>query len=161
MVANLSRLNEVEETDRQGVFHILGMFENLLTFMPPLAEQLASTTSILSWLLERLKRGGFDSNKQYASEILSILLQSPTNVEMALGMDAVESLLMVISVSDIHRTEPSSHFQQYRKTEPNDGEEQEFMENTFDCLCSLLSTSRGRQLFFNAEGVELMLIILK
>lgn len=99
MVSNLSRLNEEEETDRQGVFHILGVFENLVTFMPPLAEQLATTTVVLSWLLDRLKHTAFDSNKQYASEILAILLQRPANAEKALGLDAVESLLMVLSVS--------------------------------------------------------------
>ncbi len=35
------------------------------------------------------------------------------------------------------------------------------MENVVDCLCSLLSTARGREEFFNTEGVELMLLILK
>lgn len=35
------------------------------------------------------------------------------------------------------------------------------MENIIDCLCSLTSTSHGKDLFFKAEGVELMLIILK
>ncbi|BEJ16975.1 hypothetical protein CspHIS471_0603760 [Cutaneotrichosporon sp. HIS471] len=147
LASNLPRLNEAEEADRQGVFHILGMFENLLTFMPPLADQLVSSTKVLPWLLGRISKSPFDSNKQYASEILSILLQRSANVVKALGLNSVEALLMVLS--------------QYRKTEPKDGEEQEFMENIVDCLCSLVSTSKGRELFFEAEGVELLLLILK
>lgn len=98
-MSNISRLNEEEDADRQGVFHILGMFENLLTFMPPLADELVSSTKVLPWLLDRTSKTAFDSNKQYASEILSILLQRPANVEKALGMDAMESLLMVLAVS--------------------------------------------------------------
>ncbi|BEJ09459.1 hypothetical protein CcaverHIS641_0603740 [Cutaneotrichosporon cavernicola] len=147
LASNLLRLNEAEEADRQGVFHILGMFENLLTFMPPLADQLVSSTKVLPWLLGRISKSPFDSNKQYASEILSILLQRRANVVKALDLNSVEALLMVLA--------------QYRKTEPKDGEEQEFMENIVDCLCSLVSTSKGRELFFEAEGVELLLLILK
>ncbi|CAK9784487.1 DUF1716-domain-containing protein [Cutaneotrichosporon oleaginosum] len=147
LVSNLSRLDEGEEGDSQGVFHILGMFENLLTFMPPLADQLVSSTNVLAWLLNRVSKSTFDSNKQYASEILAILLQRAANVEKALELGGVETLLMVLA--------------QYRKAEPRDGEEQEFMENIVDCLCFLLSTTRGRQEFFDTEGVELMLLILK
>jgi beta-catenin-like protein 1 len=99
LVSNLSRLSEEEDADRQGVFHILGMCENLLTFMPPLADQLVSSTKILPWLLDRISRSAFDSNKQYASEILAILLQRPANVVKALELGGVETLLMVLAVS--------------------------------------------------------------
>lgn len=33
LVANLSRLNETEESDRQGVYHTLGIFENTIGFL--------------------------------------------------------------------------------------------------------------------------------
>lgn len=33
-------------------------------------------TKLLTWLLRRLKRREFDTNKQYASEILAILMQA-------------------------------------------------------------------------------------
>ncbi len=98
LVSNLSRLSEEEDADRQGVFHILGMCENLLTFMPPLADQLVSSTKILPWLLDRISRSAFDSNKQYASEILAILLQRPANGVKALELGGVETLLMVLAV---------------------------------------------------------------
>lgn len=99
MVSNLKRLNEEEETDRQGVFQILGIFENLLNFMPPLAEQVGSSTELLSWLVKRLEVPSFDSNKQYTSEILSILLQSPSNVSRVIKLNGVDVLLTAASVS--------------------------------------------------------------
>lgn len=92
---NLSRLNEQdEESDRTGVYNILGIFENLLSFIPPLAIQVVNTTELLPWLLKRIaKEHAYDSNKQYASEILSILLQEEREVRLKFvelkGLDAV------------------------------------------------------------------------
>lgn len=53
--------------------------------------------------------------------------------------------------------------QQYRKKDPGDSEEVEFMENVFDALCSLLSeeSGAGKKAFVEAEGVELMIIMMK
>ena len=42
---------------------------------PSLAETLAEKTDLLSWLLKRIQVREFTPNKQYASEILSIMLQ--------------------------------------------------------------------------------------
>jgi beta-catenin-like protein 1 len=96
----LNRLDESEDTDRQGVFQILGTFENLLAFMPPLADQIGSTTTLLQWLLERMARKPFDSNAQYASEILSILLQGSQSNALKVANDhGVDTLLTLLSVS--------------------------------------------------------------
>lgn len=75
LVQNLARLDEKEETDRQGVFKILGIFENILSLDPKYAEDIALKTDVLPWLLKRLQSKGFDANIAYTSEILSILLQ--------------------------------------------------------------------------------------
>lgn len=42
---------------------------------PKLAESILQRTKLLKWLLSRIRVKGSDSNKQYASEILSILMQ--------------------------------------------------------------------------------------
>lgn len=43
---------------------------------PHLAEAVLQRTKLLKWLLGRIRvKGAADSNKQYASEILSILMQ--------------------------------------------------------------------------------------
>ncbi|ESK96043.1 duf1716 domain protein [Moniliophthora roreri MCA 2997] len=148
LVDNLTRLNEEEESDRQGVFHILGTFENILSFNPNLATDLVSKTSFLSWILTRIQAKKFDENRGYAAELLSILLQNNTDNRLALGAkDGVETLLKVVS--------------QYRKKDPSDSDETEFMENVFDSLCSALAETKNKELFVQAEGPDLMVLIMK
>lgn len=96
---NLSRLNEEEESDRQGVFHILGIFENFVGLNPDLATSLVSKTTILGWLLNRIQAKLHDENRCYAAELLSILLQNSMETKLALGThDGVEILLKSLSV---------------------------------------------------------------
>ena len=116
---NLTRLNESEESDRQGVFHILGsrilllvllkdtitsligIFENTLGFNPQLSARLVSDTTILPWLLTRISAKSHDENRGYASEVLSILLQDNKANRLLLGAKGgIEILLKVLSVSD-------------------------------------------------------------
>jgi beta-catenin-like protein 1 len=95
LVDNLSRLNEAEESDRQGVFHILGIcpqnllpllitylrsgiFENILGFNPDLSSILVSKTKMMNWLLDRVQSKTHDENRGYSAELLSILLQNNT-----------------------------------------------------------------------------------
>ena len=42
-----------------------------------------------------------------------------------------------------------------------DTEETEFMENLFDALCSALSEKMAKQLFLDAEGPDLMILMIK
>jgi hypothetical protein len=108
LVANLARLNEAEEADSRGVHNILGVFENLFSFMPPLADTVVSDTTLLPWLLQRIAKKEFDSNKQYASEILAIVLQqSSGNVARLLELDGLESLLGALAVSCEAEREPA------------------------------------------------------
>ncbi|KAG7096905.1 hypothetical protein E1B28_004310 [Marasmius oreades] len=148
LVENLQRLNEDEESDRQGVFHMLGTFENLLSFNPSLATQLVSKTNFLPWVLGRIQAKRFDENRAYAAEILSILLQDNQNNRQALGKtDGIEVLLKVLS--------------HYRKRDPADADETEFMENVFDSLCSALGEPSNKELFIQAEGPDLMVLMMK
>ncbi|KIK30812.1 hypothetical protein PISMIDRAFT_87023 [Pisolithus microcarpus 441] len=155
LVDNLSRLNEAEESDRQGVFHIIGImifllcvFENVLGFNPDLSEKLVSQTKIMNWLLERILWKAHDENRCYAAELLSILLQnSPANREQLGKKDGVETILKALS--------------QFRRRDPVDADEAEFMENLFDALCSALSEPATKSLFLASEGVDLMLLMMK
>ncbi len=116
---NLKRLNEAEESDRQGVFHILGtysqwwffsavwpnlhsagIFENLVGFNSELSVQLVSKTTILEWLLTRIQSKKHDENRGYAAELLSILLQNNRDNRLSLSkLNGVDSILQVLSVS--------------------------------------------------------------
>ncbi|KAF9268022.1 DUF1716-domain-containing protein [Marasmius fiardii PR-910] len=148
LVDNLKRLHEEGESDRQGVFHILGTFENILSFNPSLATQLVSKTDFLPWVLERIQAKPFNENLAYAAEILSILLQDNQTNRQTLGeKDGIDVLLKVLS--------------QYRKRDPVDADETEFMENLFDSLCSALGEPSNKELFIQAEGPDLMILMMK
>ncbi|KAG8919051.1 hypothetical protein FRC02_001962 [Tulasnella sp. 418] len=148
LVSNLSRLNEAEESDRQGVFHTLGIFENVIGLNPDLARTLISTTSILKWLLERVQSKNHDENRGYASEMIAIVLQNNRENRLTIGKQGgVDIILQVLS--------------HYRKRDPVDADEAEFMENLFDALCSALSEPENKKLFLDGEGVELMVIMMK
>ena len=117
LVDNLSRFNEEEESDRQGIFHVLGeygdatlvpqadlafsgIFENILGFNADLSTDLVSKTKILDWLLQRIESPKHDENRGYAAEILSILLQNKRLNRLELGKrNGVETILTVLSVN--------------------------------------------------------------
>ncbi|KDR83699.1 hypothetical protein GALMADRAFT_56115 [Galerina marginata CBS 339.88] len=148
LVDNLTRLNETEEADRQGVFHVLGIFENIVGFNPNLSSSLVSKTNILNWLVNRVQSKVHDENRGYAAELLSIFLQDKIENKLQFGRNnGVEVLLKVLS--------------QYRRRDPVDAEETEFMENLFDSLCSALSESPIKMLFLEAEGTDLMVLMMK
>ncbi|TFK89822.1 DUF1716-domain-containing protein [Polyporus arcularius HHB13444] len=148
LVDNLSRFNEEEESDRQGIFHVLGIFENILGFDADLSTELVSKTKILDWLLKRIESPKHDENRGYAAEILSILLQDKRQNRLELGKrDGVETILKVLS--------------RYRKKDPVNADETEFMENVFDVLCSALAEPEIKQQFLDSEGVDLMILMMK
>jgi beta-catenin-like protein 1 len=99
LVDNMTRFNEAEEADRQGIYHVLGIFENFVGSKPELAERLALKTKLLPWLLNRAQSKTHDENRGYATELLSILLQGSQLNRLELGKnDGVEILLNIASV---------------------------------------------------------------
>jgi beta-catenin-like protein 1 len=63
-------------------------------------------------------------------------------------LDGVDVLLQLLSA--------------YRKRDPvKDSEEEEFVENLFDCMTCIVGDGIGKQKFVEAEGVELCLIMLR
>ena len=117
-------------------------------FNPALSKRLIAKTAILPWILSRISAKDHDDNRSYASEILSIILQDnrDTRLEFA-KKDGVEITLKVLS--------------QYRKRDPVDAEEGEFMENVFDALCSALAEPEVKKAFLDSEGVDLMVLLMK
>ncbi|OJJ34387.1 hypothetical protein ASPWEDRAFT_42381 [Aspergillus wentii DTO 134E9] len=150
MVQNLSRLDEASEADRAGVYYILSVFESLAS-QTAIAEKIGQDASVLPWLLSRIqqKEARVGQNKQYSAEILAILLQSSSkNREKFIGLDGVDALLQILS--------------QYRKRDPEkDSDEEEYVENLFDCLVCLVDEDAGKDKFLEGEGIELAQIMLK
>lgn len=148
LVQNLSRLDEAEDTDKQGVYFTLGIFENFASLDPELSERVVRETPLVKWLLSRLKMKGFDQNKQYASELLAILLQSSTTNRQKFSKEGgVDVVLQSLAA--------------FRKRDPRDADETEYMENLFDALCSALSEVETKQALLDSEGIELMVLMMK
>lgn len=163
---NLLRLDENIESDRAGVYYILGNYsiqtvaqaclqfsgviENFSSRLS-IAELMGRTIPILAWLLKRIQRPetSVSQNKQYSTEVLAILLQSTgSNRAKLIESDGIEILLQLLST--------------YRKRDPSKGtEEEEYVENLFDCVTCCADDREGKVKFLVAEGIELCLIMLR
>mmetsp|Transcript_15764 Transcript_15764/g.26137 ORF Transcript_15764/g.26137 Transcript_15764/m.26137 type:complete len:523 (-) Transcript_15764:78-1646(-) len=149
LVQNLTRLDEKNSDDSQAVFNTFSILENMTEIKgSELSTRIGSETLIFPFLFKRLKSREMDANRLYASEILAILLQSSKENQQRLGdIDGIDSILKLIAP--------------YKRRDPQSSEEIELMENLFNSLCSALLQPLNQNLFLNAEGLELMLMILK
>lgn len=148
LVQNLHRLSDSDPDEMAAVYNTLATIENLIEVKPAVAEMVCEKTKLLKWLLGKIKVREFDSNKQYASEILAILLQTSSANQKKLGqINGVDVVLQAVAM--------------YKSKDPKSSEEAEMLENLFDCLCCLLMPLENKERFMKAEGVELMIIIMK
>ncbi|KAK5662244.1 hypothetical protein OQA88_8149 [Cercophora sp. LCS_1] len=150
LVSNFGRLDERQEADRAGVYHALNVVENLCS-RADTAEKVGEDEALLQWLLARAAKNErpVTQNKQYAAEILAILVQSSgANRRRLAGLNAVDEMLQLVAA--------------YRKRDPEKGgDEEEYMENLFEALACITDEPVGKTKFVEAEGVELCLIMLK
>jgi beta-catenin-like protein 1 len=150
LAQNLDRFDENNDSDRSGVYYSLGILENLAS-QPSISNTIGQENSIITWLLKRIqvKEVPISQNKQYAAEVLAILLQSsPENRDRFVQLDGVDVCLQLLSA--------------YRKRDPEkDSHEEEYVENLFDCLSCVVDEIEGKEKFVEAEGVELCLIMLR
>ncbi|KAI0121019.1 Catenin-beta-like protein [Xylariales sp. AK1849] len=150
LFSNLERLDEKEEADRNGVYHALNVCENLCS-RTATSERMAAQENLVNWLLRRIQatENPVGQNKQYAAELLAILVQSsPKNRRRFADLGAVDIMLQLVAA--------------YRKRDPEKGgEEEEYMENLFEALTCIVDEAEGKTKFVEAEGVELCLIMLK
>lgn len=149
--SNLERLDEAEEADRNGVYYALSVIENLCS-RTATAEVVAAHEKLVRWLLTRIQAKEtpvVGQNKQYAAEIIAILVQNSSKNRRRLAeLDAVDIMLQLVAA--------------YRKRDPErGGEEEEYMENLFEALACIADEAEGKAKFIDAEGVELCLIMLK
>eukprot|EP00899_Mesostigma_viride_P004213 jgi/Mesvir1/13793/Mv15956-RA.2 len=148
LVQNLHRLEETIPDEAQCVHNTLGTIENLIEIKPEVATLVCEKTKILKWLLTRIKAKECDANKLYASEMIAILLQGNAANQKRLGnMGGVDALLQALAF--------------YKGRTPAAGEEEEMVENFFDALCSMVMPVENKLKFVKAEGLELMVIIIK
>lgn len=126
------------------------VLENLAS-QSSVAEKIGEDRHTIPWLLSRVQRKEtpVGQNKQYSAEILAILLQSsPKNRDQFASLNGVDILLQLLS--------------SYRKRDPEkDSDEEEYVENLFDCLTCMVDEEKGKAQFLEAEGVELAQIMLR
>nr|GMC94785.1 beta-catenin-like protein 1 [Ipomoea batatas] len=147
LVQNLSRLSDADPDESAAIYNTLATIENFIEVKPSVSELVCERTKIMKWLLGRLKVKEFDSNKQYASEILAILLQNSNANQKRLGqMNGVDAILQAVAA--------------YKSKDPKTSDEEELVENLFDSLCCLLMPLENKERFVKSEGVELMIIIM-
>lgn len=148
LVQNLERLDESVHEESEGVHNTLAIFENLSEIHPEICKE-ATGQGLLQWLIKRLKqKGSFNPNKLYCSEILSILVQDDDEIRLKFGeFDGIDVLLQQLAV--------------YKRHDPTSTEEQEYMENLFNCLCSTLMAKENRDRFLKGEGLQLMNLMLR
>ncbi|KAF7137372.1 hypothetical protein RHSIM_Rhsim07G0211400 [Rhododendron simsii] len=147
LVQNLLRLNETDPDEVAAVYGTLATIENLIEVKPAVAELVCEKTKLMRWLLGKIKVREFDGSKQYASEILAILLQNSSANQKRLGqINGVDVVLQAVAM--------------YKSRDPKTPDEEEMVENLFDCLCCLLMPLENKERFVNAEGVELMIIVM-
>jgi beta-catenin-like protein 1 len=150
LMSNLNRLDETSDSDRSGVYHSLAVLEALAS-QQPVAERIGTET-VLNWLCNRIRlpESPLTQNKQYAAEVLQVLLQSSSllRTRLAKEVEGVDLFLQILA--------------HYRKRDPpKDTPEEEYVENVFDALTCVLDETAGKTAFLEAEGVELTLIMLK
>ncbi|XP_063223527.1 beta-catenin-like protein 1 isoform X1 [Bacillus rossius redtenbacheri] len=148
LVQNLERLDESAREEAEGVHNTLSIFENLTEFRPEICAD-AAKQGLMQWLLRRIRlKMPFDGNKLYASEILSILLQNtPENRQLLGDLEGIDVLLQQLAF--------------YKRHDPSSSEENEMMENLFNCLCSSLMHAPNRERFLKGEGLQLMNLMLR
>lgn len=167
LMANITRLNPAEPAEQQGLYHSFSLIENLLSSPQAAvaAKNLLKTDFLPNQVFKRLPQApapsssattnnnsseADEANRYYAAELLSVLLSLPDvsqeSRDSFLGQDGLDCCLKVLSL--------------YRKKEPR-GDEIEFFENVFNIVCAVLDSEQGKKAFREAEGVELMLILMK
>lgn len=95
------------------------------------------------WMLDRLKNvKEFEGNKQYVSELLSILMQSSTANQIKLATtNGIDALLSCV-------------FPYKGRNARSDGEE-EYVANLFGCLCSCLMPAENKVKFMQVSPKSL------
>ncbi|KAK7114078.1 beta-catenin-like protein 1 [Littorina saxatilis] len=148
LVQNMERLDETVKEEADGVHNSLAIIENVTEFRTEVSGD-AAQQGLLVWLLKRVKmKLPFDVNKLYASEIMAILLQNSDEVRQLLGeQEGIDVLLQQLAT--------------YKRHDPANKEEVEYMENLFNCMCSALMYSANRARFLKGEGLQLMNLMLR
>jgi beta-catenin-like protein 1 len=121
---NLERLDESNEEDAQGVYNTLSIIENLIDIRQEYASTIGSSTNIFIYLFNRIRKKEMDANKLYASEVLSMLLQSSKANRLIIGELIVKSSMASSSSDECNGIDALCQgIAPYRKRDPQSSDE--------------------------------------
>lgn len=151
----LYRLDQSKEEEKETVFKILGVFENLFELKPEAVDVAGQKTNLIKWILGQLisEEGAtavlesFNDNKLYASEILAILMQSPQNQVHFSALNLMPQLVFFLRTLQEMTQFPMDF--------------KEAMLNLFNCLALALMNKSCQDEFAENEGIDVMLRLLK
>ncbi|KAK1933458.1 hypothetical protein X943_003741 [Babesia divergens] len=141
------------EVDYEGVKSALEMLESLVEMFPSVVEEVSANVELLLFLLKRMKSSKtveYDSNRVQASELLCVLFQQSEECLKLVGgpkVEGIDKLLRIVTV--------------YRKKDPEGVEEEEIVENAFQCLCNLMLVAPNRVAFGKLQGIKLLVRLIK
>jgi beta-catenin-like protein 1 len=150
LVQRLRSLDESVAEEAAAVYNALSLIENAVELRGETASVAAEHPGLLDWMLKRLRpKTAADGNKQYTAEVLAVILQSggETARKKFVALNGVELMLRAVAP--------------YKARDPETAEEEEFIENAFDVLCAVLMEPGAKRAFVEADGAELMVLILK
>ncbi|KAJ4462274.1 putative ARM repeat superfamily protein [Paratrimastix pyriformis] len=145
----LKRFSDDDPDQAKGVHNVLNIVENLVEVRPSLVDLLGTRTGLLDFLVGRLraKEAEVTPNRLYCSEILAIMVQGSEVNQRRVGVNpGIDLLLRIIA--------------RYRKRDVATEVEVELLENMFNVVCACLLIDENRSRFLQADGVDLMIILV-
>jgi beta-catenin-like protein 1 len=148
LVNTLLTLNEDVKDEYQIVSDILSVFENFIEVYP-YSSQMLCETRLLNWLLKRIYKDDdmvTYGNKLFASEILNSLIQSSSESQVLFTKkDGLNLTLQLFT----------------QMPEPKGEEEEEFIYNIVNTICSCLLLPENQSTFKQSDGIKSMLALMK
>jgi beta-catenin-like protein 1 len=156
-IKTLNMNEDEDEEEATAVYRALSIVENMVELRPTIADAVVKETRLLQWLVGQLNpKTEVDSNKQYVCEIVSILAAASDEARTALiERNSSKSSAATLLDKILQAIAP------YRTKDAQGVDEEEYVENLFNIVCSCLMKPQGQAAFLDIEGIELMLIVLK
>eukprot|EP00668_Euglena_longa_P011947 GGOE01014369.1.p1 GENE.GGOE01014369.1~~GGOE01014369.1.p1 ORF type:complete len:1046 (-),score=300.18 GGOE01014369.1:208-3345(-) len=174
LVTTIMRLDVAVEAEAEGVVAALGIVENIIEIDADIVvKDEASHRYLIDWILctvisPTANTEAFPQYKLYAAEILDMMLHNDGPQQ---DMGKYTGATKVQRVVQEGEADPKDIFNGthallkclagYRKREDPSPEEIEFATNIFNCLCRCLMLEANRELFLKADGVQLMILLIK
>ena len=145
----MGRYDEMQDDEKEGIYKILGIIENVQDIKPDATEMIGKETYIFQWIVKRVSQNieKMDDNKFYASEILSILLQNKKNQEYFGESNLLPDIQFLI---DTYKAKNKFYM-----------DEKEMIQNMQNSLSLTLMIEKNKTQFIMNEGIEIMLDCLK